>query len=115
LWHFPAIKKALGINGIPTKCSAWMATDKSKKTQIDLIIDRKDHVINICEVKFSLHSYTITKQYADEIKKKITAFKTETKTKKAVYFTMLTSFGIEKNSYATSLVQNEMVMDDWFA
>jgi hypothetical protein len=49
------------------------------------------------------------------LKKKITAFKTETKTKKAVYFTMLTSFGIEKNSYATSLVQNEMVMDDWFA
>ncbi len=66
-------------------------------------------------MKFSLDSYSITKQYAEEIKKKITAFRTETKTKKAIYFTMITSFGLEKNSYATSLVQNELTMDDLFS
>ena len=115
LWHLTAIKKALGISGIQTKSSAFAASDSNKKTQIDLVIERKDHVINICEMKFSLDSYSITKQYAEEIKKKITAFRTETKTKKAIYFTMITSFGLEKNSYATSLVQNELTMDDLFS
>lgn len=114
LWHLPAIKKALGISGIQTKASAFAASDSNKNTQIDLVIDRRDHVINICEMKFSLDKFSITKKYADEIKNKITVFKAETKTNKAIYFTMITSFGLEKNSYATSLVQNELTMDDLF-
>ena len=52
--------------------------------QIDLIIDRRDRVINICEIKFSSSLYTITKAYADKLRQKITVFKTETGTQKAI-------------------------------
>jgi hypothetical protein len=114
LHHLPAIKKALGISGIQTKSGAWLGNTAEKGAQIDLIIDRRDHVINICEMKFSIEKYTITKKYAAEIRNKIALFKAETDTKKAIYFTMLTSFGLVQNNYATALVQNNLTMDVLF-
>lgn len=113
LAHIPQIKKALGISGVQTVTSSWNSRTDEKGAQIDLVIDRRDQVINLCEMKFSINHYTIDKKYAAELKNKLTVFKEETKTKKALFLTMITSFGLTKNSYA-SMVQNDYTMDILF-
>lgn len=109
LYHYPQIEKALGINGIQTSASAWM----SESAQIDLVIDRADRVIDICEMKFWAGEYTITKSYAEELRNKISSFTNERKVRKALHLVMITTYGIQKNQYY-NMVQNEVTMDDLF-
>jgi AAA+ ATPase superfamily predicted ATPase len=112
--HIPQIKKALGIQGVLSKEAAWKGGADGQSAQIDLLIDRRDQVINLCEAKFSLGKFAIDKSYAEKLRNKIHIFKTAGKTKKAVFLTMITTYGIEKNPHAAALVQNEVVMDDLF-
>ena len=79
-----------------------------------MLIDRRDHVINLCEMKFTLHSFTIDKKYSTELRNKINVFKESTGTKKAVYLCFITTYGITHNEYAGSLVQNDLKMDVLF-
>jgi len=110
LAHVKEIKQALGISGVQTSVSSW----KGKTAQADLVIDRKDQVINICEMKFSIGNFSITKKYAGELRDKITAFRTETASLKALFLTMITTYGLVKNEYSGSLVQNDLSMDVLF-
>lgn len=103
-----------GISGVQTVTSSWVSTNKTQGAQVDLVIDRRDQVINMCEMKFSINDFSIDKKYEEELRNKIAVFKTETKTRKAIYLTMVTSFGLQKNKYSTSLVQNELTMDALF-
>ncbi len=112
--HILPIKKALGISGIQSQHHSWRGGLAKKNAQIDMLIDRRDQVINLCECKFSLDTFTIDKSYADNLRSKIAVFKNATKTKKSVYLTMITTYGVDKNKYANLLVQNEIVMDDLF-
>jgi uncharacterized protein len=114
--HIKNIKKALGIDGIYSETSTWSkkGDEDSTGAQIDLIIDRKDRVINLCEIKYSINSYEITKAYDLNLRNKIGAFKESTKTKKAVFMTMITTFGLVKNQYSRSIIQNELTMDNLF-
>jgi len=114
--HSPEIKVALGIAGILTEESAWrFAPGKAGKgAQIDLLFDRRDHCISICEMKFSTSEFTIDKAYADELKNKLTIFGEKTKTKKALFLAMVTTYGTKNNDYKTGLVQNDVTMDDLF-
>lgn len=114
LAHIPQIKKALGISGVLTQTSAWKSKTSEKNAQIDLVIDRRDHVINLCEVKYSMNPYTITKSYSENLRNKIGVFKAETKTRKATFLTFITTHGLMKNKHAASLVQNDIGMDDLF-
>ena len=66
------------------------------------------------EVVEALDTFAIDKEYAEKLRSKISTFKTVTKTRKAVFLTMNTTYGVEKNKYATQLVQNEVTMDDLF-
>lgn len=113
LTHVHQIKKALGISGIQTTTSSWISRATKRGVQIDLVIDRRDQVINICEMKFSINTYTIDKKYAGELKNKLTAFRGQAKTRKALFLTFITSFGLTRNTY-TTLVQNELTMDVLF-
>lgn len=112
--HILPIKKALGISGIQSQHHSWRGGAGKKSAQIDLLINRRDQVINLCECKFSLDTFTIDKSYSENLRSKITVFKNATKTKKAVYLTMITTYGVDKNKYADLLVQNEITMDDLF-
>jgi len=112
--HVWQIKKALGISGIQSNNVAWKGGTGEKSAQIDLLIDRRDQVINLCECKFSLDSFSINKGYSEKLRSKITTFKTVTKTKKSVFLTMITTYGVDKNKYANLLVRNEITMDDLF-
>jgi len=108
------MKLALGISGVQTTTSAWVGPGASHEAQIDLVIDRRDQVINICEMKFSINNFTIDKKYAEDLRKKIDVFRQETKTRKSLFLTMITTYGLNKNSYSTSLVQNDLTMDVLF-
>ena len=110
LAHTAEIKNGLGISGIQTATSSWMGNG----AQIDLVIDRRDMVINIFEIKFSINDFTINKKYAEELRNKISAFKEATGTRKAIFLTMITTFGLVKNEYSTSLVQTDLTMDTLF-
>jgi AAA+ ATPase superfamily predicted ATPase len=115
LYHLLQIKQSLGISGVHTTVSSWRSHSPGKGAQIDLVIDRRDQVINLCEMKFSVNPYSISKQYASELRNKIGIFKSETGTRKSVFLTMITTFGVHKNMHATGLVQNELQLDDLFS
>lgn len=115
LAHLPAIKKALGISGIQTISSAWLGSYDNQKAQIDLVIDRRDHVITICEMKFSINPFIIEKKYADDLRTKMAIFKQSTGTSKAIFLTFVTTFGLVQNEHAMSLVQNSLTMDVLFS
>ena len=112
--HIWQVKKALGISGTQSNNVSWRGSTSEKSAQIDLLIDRCDHVINICECKFLLDTFSIDKEYSEKLRSKITTFKTVTKTRKSVFLTMITTYGVEKNKYSNLLMQNEVTMDDLF-
>lgn len=82
--------------------------------RIDLLIDRRDETISICELKFSTSEFTIDKSYAAELQRKLDVFRETTKTRKTIFLVMVTTFGTKNNSYKTGLVQNEVVLEDLF-
>ena len=102
-YHIQEIKKQLGISGVYTEISAWRSQKSERGAQIDLVIDRKDKIINICEIKFSTQPYAITKSYADNLQHKVWAFREETGTKKTILLTLITTFGLKQNEYAFSV------------
>jgi DNA-binding MarR family transcriptional regulator len=113
LLHTKEIKRALGISGVQTSIFAWRSEQSLPAAQIDLVIDRKDGIIDLCEMKYANTKFMITKQYEENLRNKITSFRTETKTRKAVHLLMLTTFGLQKNKYF-SIVQKDIMLDDLF-
>ena len=113
-YHVQSIKKQLGIGSVYTEVSTWRSQYSEKGAQIDLVIDRNDRVINICEIKFSVNQYRITKAYADNLRNKLTAFRTETKTNKTLFLTMITTFGVSSNKYSEQLVNDSLDMNALF-
>jgi len=109
LHHLPQIKKALGISGVQTSTSTW----QSPNAQIDLVLDRKDQVINLFELKFSINEYTIDKKYDMNLRNKIANFRQYTGTKKALFLTFLTTYGVKQNKYS-GLVRSNLDMDIFF-
>lgn len=116
LKHVAKIKEALGISAVYTEESVWRHVPGKGQpgAQIDLLLDRKDYCINICEMKFSMDTFTISKKYADELERKITVFKAIEKPKKTIFLSMITTYGVAKNQYSKGLVQGELTMDDLF-
>ncbi len=113
LSHIEQIKKALGINGISTTTSSWKSMRHKDGAQIDLIIDRADETINLCEMKFSIGQFTIDKKFDAELRQKVHIFKTETRTKKTLFTTLMTTFGLQLNAYSGN-VQNDLKMEVLF-
>ena len=116
LKHTDPIKKALGIHGVITNEYSWThsGTKTTKGTQIDLVIDRDDNCINLFELKFYNTTYEINKNYAAQLQQKIAVFKAQTQTKKNVFLTFLTTFGVKENKYYLSVVTNQLTIKDLF-
>ena len=114
--HMQQIKAALGIAGVLSNVYSWRKeTDEtSDGAQIDLLIDRKDQVINLCEMKYSLSEYVIDAEYEQKLRNKKSAFINATNTRKAVHLTMVTTFGIKANAHS-GIVQNEITLEDLFS
>lgn len=114
--HTPQLKKALGIENVYTETSIWYYKPKNGEpgAQIDLLIDRQDQCINICEMKFSVNKFEINKAYSNELKNKLRVFSDRTKTRKTLFLTMVTSHGVKNSFSYTGLIQNEVLMDTLF-
>jgi transcriptional regulator with XRE-family HTH domain len=111
LQHASEIKQALGISGIQSAVYSWRSGKAEKGAQIDLIIDRKDGMINLCEIKFCQSNFTITKQYEENLRNKIVCFQEETKTRKAINVILLTTYGLTHNKYAGAVQKTVTVAD----
>jgi uncharacterized protein len=114
--HTLQIRKALGIDGVYTQVSSWRYIPAKGKqgVQIDLLLDRADRCINLCEMKFASDEFTVDKKYAGELQYKVNVFNEETKTKKTIFTTLITTYGVKSNAYATANVHAEVVMGDLF-
>ncbi|HVY74136.1 MAG TPA: ATP-binding protein [Puia sp.] len=114
--HIQQIKKALGIAAVYTEASGWRYTPKKGETgaQIDLLLDRADHSINVCEMKFANGEFTIDKKYANELDSKMKVFQAQTKTRKTIFPTMITTYGTKQNIYYTGRIVAEVKMEDLF-
>ena len=135
LAHIGQIKKALGISGVHADVSSWASRGEARHSgasrseashngarggdrgsgdrgaQIDLVIDRADRVINLCEIKFAKGPFEIDRAYDLALREKIETFRNETKTRKAIHLTMITTYGVKPGKYA-GLAQSEVNMDE---
>jgi uncharacterized protein len=116
LKHVAQLKKALGVAAVNTQESVWRYVGGKGETgaQIDLLIDRQDNCINLCEVKFSTNEFTIDSAHAKELKNKVDVFRDKTKTRKSLFLTMITTHGTKKNTNYIGLVQEDITMDELF-
>ncbi|MFK7907506.1 MAG: ATP-binding protein [Chitinophagales bacterium] len=116
LKHIPQIKKALKIGGIYSESSTYRSQgiEGQKGTQIDLLIDRNDHVINIFELKFYNTDFIVSKSYAKELRTKMAVFKANTNTRKQLFWNMITTFGLYPNEHSLGLIDQAFTMDVLF-
>lgn len=116
LKHLPQIKKALSIAGIQSTSYSFYkkGTKLEKGTQIDLVLDRSDQVINIFEIKFSNQLFTISKSYFENLSQKLEVFKTTTKTRKQLFLILITTFGLSENQYSSGIVARSLTLNDLF-
>ena len=117
LKHIRKIKAALGITAVSTTESSWLykpTTKEQKGAQIDLVIDRTDNCINLCEIKYYNKEFTVSKQYADELTDKKHIFLETTNTKKTLFTTLITTYGAVKNTNYLTAVDNQLTIDDLF-
>ncbi len=113
LAHIRQIKEQLGIAGVLTDVSSWRSRGNDSGAQIDLLIDRNDHVINLCEIKYSIAEFVIDKKYDETLRTKKAALIRETQTRKAIHQTMVTTYGVKRNEYSGQ-VQSEVKMENLF-
>ena len=109
------IKHALEIGGVTTVQSGWHKKENGERAQIDLVLDRADNCINLCEMKFSASEFTITKAYAETLRRKLHLFQQSTKTRKNLFLTFVTTFGCKRNPYFSELAASELTMDCLFS
>ncbi len=114
--HITPVKKAMGIGGVYTEESGFIykGNKTQKGTQIDLVIDRKDGIINLCEAKFYDKEFSISKNYASELKEKKDIFERVSATNKTVFMSMITTHGLSSNIHKNGLIQQEIDMNDLF-
>lgn len=113
-YHAHSLKKHLGISAVYTEVSTWRSKRSEGGAQIDLIFDRDDRVINLCEIKFSESAFSLTKAYAEKLNLKRSVFQEETKTRKTLFLTMITTFGLKPNSHSTRYIKDSLEMNALF-
>lgn len=111
--HLRQIKQALGITGVHTEVSPWLGKSDEGKAQIDMLIDRADQVVNVCEMKYSGDTYEIDAAYDNQLRHKLSVFASETGCRKALHLTFVTTYGLCPNAYSYH-VQNTVTMEDLF-
>ena len=115
--HIPQIKQALGISGVVTNTYSWQVKDDpvyGAGAQIDMLIERADNTVNICEMKFSQNEFVIDKDYDAVLRHKLSRFGASVSHRKAIHLTMVTTYGVAHNAY-WNRVQSEVVADDLFS
>ena len=114
--HIQQIKRKLGILGVLSQDSVWFSKagdSNGRGAQIDMVIDRRDRVVNLCEIKYSINPYSIDRDYEMQLRGKIEAFREGTRSRSALHLTMITTYGVARNAHS-GIVQSVVTMDDLF-
>ncbi|MBP5346306.1 MAG: AAA family ATPase [Bacteroidales bacterium] len=114
--HIAQLKYALEIGGVRTSVSAWnvQGDDAKEGAQIDLLINRDDNVVNLCEMKFSSDTYVISKEEEAKLRNRIETLKTTLKPKQTIHLTLISTYGVASGKHS-GIVQKQATMDDLFA
>lgn len=110
LKHSEEIKKALRCDQIQSKNYSWHNTN----AQVDLVIDRADDVIDLCEIKFYNDEFSIDAAYLKKLRKKESQFRSTTSTKKSIYTVMISTWGLNPNQYSQSIISHNLTMECLF-
>lgn len=113
--HQNEIRHALGIGGVHTEIYPWRneSTTAGKGAQIDMIIDRADRVMNVCEMKFTIGEFTIDKNYDAALRNKIATVMELTRGRRNPQMTLITTYGLKDNQYSNR-IQRIVTMNDLF-
>ena len=113
--HIPQIKAALGISGVTTSESLWSkrGDDETEGIQIDLIIERKDNIVHMCEIKFYSDEFTVTKDYHFVLERRKRMLYEHVSKKASIHHTLITTFGIRNIEYYSDFI-HIITLDDLF-
>ena len=112
--HIEQIKKALDIYAVRTSHSAWIGHDSDLGgAQIDLILDRDDHVLNLCEIKYLSEDFTVTAAYQRKLANRQAIVQKKISPKQVIHHTLITTYGITQNEYA-GVFSNILTLEDLF-
>ena len=113
--HQEGIRSALGIRGVQAEVYPWRTGGEGKTggAQIDMLIDRADRVMNVCEIKFSRSEFEIDKDYEADLRRKVDAVLEHVKSRRTPIMTLITTYGLKYNMYS-GRIQKVVVMDDLF-
>lgn len=117
LEHVPQIKRALGVSGVQSEVGAWSCPPDPEKgvhgSQVDLLIARKDQVVNLCEMKYSSGEYALTRAGEEAIARKVDDFLRVTGTRSSAHVTLVTTYGLKANAHSNA-VQAVVTAEDLF-
>lgn len=120
LHHLPQIRSCLGISGVLTSASAWSCkrqTDKDgvewEGAQIDLVLERADKIIDLCEMKYSQSDFSVSAEYERHLRERVSTFRHFTKTRHAIRNVLITTYGL-RNGMHSGIFQSTVTMDALF-
>ncbi|MBQ9009016.1 MAG: ATP-binding protein [Clostridia bacterium] len=113
LYHIPEIKRALGISGVEVKAYPWVSERKSGGAQIDLVLERADQLINLCEIKFTDTPFKMDATYEQSLLHKISVYQEETKTTKPIRLVLISAEGLAGTAY-TEKISGVITLNDIF-
>lgn len=111
--HIPQIKQALGISAIYTEYYSWRSKLHQPAAQIDLLIERADNMINLCEIKYSQGQYAMDKTEYEKIQNRLAAFRDETNCRQGIFLTLITTKEPKQNE-CSSMMNGVVLLDDLF-
>lgn len=116
LKHLPQIKHALGISGVYSLASSFLKKGSAEEegVQIDFVLERNDHIINLFEIKFHNQPFSVSKEYAEKMRRIGWAFQQQSKTRKQVQWVLISAFGLSPNQYSAGLIERTLTLDDLF-
>lgn len=118
LKHLSEIKNGLNLTHVLCKIGSWRfipkAGSKEQGAQIDLLFDREDGVITLCEIKYSEHPFSIDKDYANQLMKKVTVFEKHFSTKKQIFLALIATQGLKKSIWSENLVAQSISLESLF-
>ena len=114
LGHVPQVKRAIGIAAVSTECFPWSSVASSPGAQVDLVIERKDGVTDLCEMKFTDGPFSVTREVAAELSRKRSAFREESGTRNAVHLVLVSASGLSAGAHSGDIAAT-VTGDDLFA
>ena len=112
--HVSQIKRALGIGSVVTEAYSWRSKDSEHPAQIDLLIERADKMINLCEIKYCETKYGLSQEEYLNIRRRVESFRVAIQTHYGISPTLITTFGLSRGMCADS-IHASVVLDDLFS